>query len=505
MITFKVDKVEPAVEALPTCNIKELLDIENHPSIYSENHKDELFVENSHAPSLISLFHMSFSQHRPLILSPDVVWLTIIQGIALHMDKHHEVLRKKFVDFLGQKTLTVTLMELDYSEVISQFSQLVSDETGESSELFRCDFSTTSPDSRIASEIIMLSSFKHYFEMELVCVCGIPEITLKGETEDWEKLSLKLEHFRKYELDWWINKVQPVLSEFIETSKGNINLEFWQNIYKFQEEYNTKIVNGHICLLYPYTKDGLTDMYTNQNPFVLDRSNLVFSSSFPPGITSAPLLVNDMQNTCKMELKGGLLGIKQHKDLCLEALPGWYIQKKPFFFGDIQALKEEFDTCKDLTEALTKYSKQLLTLSGAKGFSIYKFTNSKVRCFYSTIDSHQNEFNENPPEECIVLSLAQWDSRINVIDYQNRILCNEVQSMYSYEPLPPPHINGMKQYALRSFTRYSQMNSEGSWSGIMELINTDSQDGFHPEVLDLLYCLSESHVFNSLESFVLEE
>jgi hypothetical protein len=31
---------------------------------------------------LIAAAHLAFSQHRPLLLSPDVIWVTIVQGLA---------------------------------------------------------------------------------------------------------------------------------------------------------------------------------------------------------------------------------------------------------------------------------------------------------------------------------------------------------------------------------------------------------------------------------------
>ena len=513
MITFEVDKVELATEALPTCKVKDLLNEETEPYIYLENHKEELFVKNSEAPSLISLLHMSFSQHRPLILSPDVIWLTIIQGVAFHLDKNHEKLRKKFVDFKGQKTLNVTLLEMDFPEVIRQFSELISEETGENSELFRCNFSTSTQESRIASEIIMLSTFKHYFEMVFACVCGIPKITLKGETEDWEKISEKLEHFRKYELGWWIDELKPALAEFTEASKGNINLDFWQNLYKFQEEYGSNIVNGHICLFYPYLKDYETDQYTNPNPFITDRSNTVYSSSFPPGMTSAPLIVKGLDKTRKMDLHGGLFGIKQHTDFSLEVLPGWYVEEKPFYFDDVQALKKNFDSCSDLTEAINTYSKQLLNLCGAKDFSIYKVKNDKSACYYSTINGHQKEFNRNPPEVSLITASAEWDSyKINISDYSNNLVNSQGYSTYSSEPLPTPHVKGVKQYALRSFCKSPDWNgdmdfdeiSAKTWTIVIELLNTNNDRGFHPDVLDFLYCFRDSTLFDSLENFGVE-
>ena len=57
--------------------------------------------------SFLETFMLSYIHHLPLCLSPDDVWTMILQGFGLHMEKNAEALRKKFVDFEGQKELTV--------------------------------------------------------------------------------------------------------------------------------------------------------------------------------------------------------------------------------------------------------------------------------------------------------------------------------------------------------------------------------------------------------------
>ena len=46
-----------------------------------------------------------FAEHRPLVLSPDMIWLLISQTITRHVRRNAEVLRSKFVDFSGQMDL----------------------------------------------------------------------------------------------------------------------------------------------------------------------------------------------------------------------------------------------------------------------------------------------------------------------------------------------------------------------------------------------------------------
>ena len=47
---------------------------------------------------LLAAVYAAFSQHRPLVLTPDAVWITIAQGVAHQMAIHGERLRPGFVD-----------------------------------------------------------------------------------------------------------------------------------------------------------------------------------------------------------------------------------------------------------------------------------------------------------------------------------------------------------------------------------------------------------------------
>lgn len=41
----------------------------------------------------------------------------------------------------------------------------------------------------------------------MVCICGIPEITLKGTVEDWKLLREKALSLGRYELEWWTEEL----------------------------------------------------------------------------------------------------------------------------------------------------------------------------------------------------------------------------------------------------------------------------------------------------------
>ena len=44
--------------------------------------------------ALLAAVYTAFSDHRPLVLGPDAVWITILQGVAHHMAIHADRLRR---------------------------------------------------------------------------------------------------------------------------------------------------------------------------------------------------------------------------------------------------------------------------------------------------------------------------------------------------------------------------------------------------------------------------
>jgi hypothetical protein len=58
-------------------------------------------IQNVTFHPLLAAAHFAFSKHRPIVLSPDMIWVTILQGLARHVNDHAERLRNRFVAHQG--------------------------------------------------------------------------------------------------------------------------------------------------------------------------------------------------------------------------------------------------------------------------------------------------------------------------------------------------------------------------------------------------------------------
>ena len=94
---------------------------------------------NCEKKSLIQGLVLAYKNHFPITVSPDMIWLLILQGYSRFMDKYSELVREKYVNFKGQKTLKVNRMgtwvhsatEEDWNGIIDEFVEQIGEHIGE--------------------------------------------------------------------------------------------------------------------------------------------------------------------------------------------------------------------------------------------------------------------------------------------------------------------------------------------------------------------------------------
>jgi len=355
-ITFKIENLSKPESLLKEATINEiytdLILSDAGASLRFIEEKDKLtfpfgIVARSDSPSFLvnygyhSFFdgmYRAYADHRPFVLSPDMIWLLISQGFAQHVNANPELLRHKFVDFEGKVSLVVTSNDVSlnnpdspWEKLFPQFTEQIAQYTGnELIELLSADFSTTTPVERIASEITIMEAMKPYFEyIHFYAVCGIPEITLKGTPDDWRKILDRTRKLSKYGLEWWADELEPLLEEFVRASKGDVNKKFWRNMFKYhsRKRYGApKEIDGWIVKFFPYDKDGKR----NNLAKLVGRAE----DNLPPEIVKVDLkhmemLPNGAVNTVELELWAGFVGLEQNAETyALTPKIGWLIRKK---------------------------------------------------------------------------------------------------------------------------------------------------------------------------------
>ncbi len=293
--------------------------------------------------------------HRPLCLSPDTIWLMIIQGVANHINAHAEELRPRIVSHQGKIDIEVRRddfikgsPENPWSEVFDDFSAQIRAQVGASIQSFIPRFSTTGPVERAAAEVVLLDAMQSYFEYQVYTACGIPSITLEGTYDDWKALAERVQGFREIGLGFWLDVLSPILNQFARASQGDVDPTFWPSLYKLNAQSGGPVITGWITAFFPYKKDHGTGrasvpvgvlfgdekemvermLYPGEEP-QWDTPGFTVPS-FPSGLSKAPFRWNYLDRSFDIEFLGGFVGVAQDEQtLTLRPEIGWAVREAP--------------------------------------------------------------------------------------------------------------------------------------------------------------------------------
>jgi hypothetical protein len=230
---------------------------------------------------VVAAAHRAFMDHRPLCLSPDIIWLMICQGVANHINANAEELRPKIVSHQVKITIHVRRDEFvkgspenPWAEAIEEFTGKVRQHIGSAFDLFQPNFSTTGPVERAAAGIVLLDAMQSYFTYDMDTFCGIPAITLEGTPEDWQAIADRAEQFAFLDLEWWLEPLRAVLRQFVAAAQGNVDRPFWQSLYKYRDESGGPMITGWISTLFPYLTESQTDLTESQTDLTESQTGL---------------------------------------------------------------------------------------------------------------------------------------------------------------------------------------------------------------------------------------
>jgi hypothetical protein len=339
MATFQVDDVAPAATGLPTRPLAELW----RDTLALGGDPATPVIDHGKTHPLLAAVGIAFAQHRPLILSPDAVWLTIAQGVAQHVRLNAEALRPRLVRHAGRKPIVVPWdgdMPTDpaaWTAIVTAFRGRLADEIGGGiAALFECDFSTSTEVERVASQIVLLDAYSPFFSYWLRCICGIPSITLTGTVADWQHIRERIDVIAELDLATWCSSLAPIADQFVRAAAGDLDLAFWRRIYNPADAYGGKVITGWITRLYPYLEaNGTVDRPNPMLALPIDEPK-----GFPPGkhydgpgLPSSVVpstrsrvrvhVVNGTGAPRSVALEAGVVAVAQEPDLALRPVIAW--------------------------------------------------------------------------------------------------------------------------------------------------------------------------------------
>ncbi len=245
--------------------------------------------------------YVSFFQHYPIRISPDVIWIVLLQGLMIHikeqekqkqiskgqearqrdggntqeypmMNENHKresvhIICPGITEAAVEEAIRNTNLEerskIPWDDTIPSFLQQIQEESKtEVRPLLVCSFSTTTHYDRMCSHITVRNQIQRYVEFNFFSGCGYPWIELTGTSTDWERLRSQVQEsfsHSSFNLEWWLKYLIPVLDEFVDAANGKVNLTFWRAcVFRGgQSGYGGKDpMTGWVQTLFPYVEYG---------------------------------------------------------------------------------------------------------------------------------------------------------------------------------------------------------------------------------------------------------
>ena len=351
-ITFRVDAdlPEPTGQGVRMMNgqkiISQLLDRAEVPGdgerVVGSGFGTEEYAYYGENPFFKGMIE-AFADHRPVVLSPDVIWFLICQGFAHYVNDNPEELRNLFVDHEGKIDLVVQsgkdLLEgnADFEAIVDSFYEQIRENTkGEIADIMAQKFSTTGVNEHIVSEIVLMETVKSYFNYIVTYMsCGIPSITLTGTPDDWQSILDRTRKLSAYGIQWWVKDLEPILTEFVNASKGKPNINFWKSIVKKYRpgdlrglscgmDIGSTKFDGWFLKLLPYDRSGRTpdevNMDHSMQPEMVrtDYKYIIFND-----------LTGDVEQEMMMEFWAGIVGMEVDPEtFTMTPKLGWFTRVK---------------------------------------------------------------------------------------------------------------------------------------------------------------------------------
>ena len=298
---------------------------------------------------LLNGFYTAHTNHCPIRIKPDDIWLLIVQAFSNHVNANSEELRQYFVDFDGKKTLEVIyeLSGIDQvnRKVLENFSEQINEQMikylgKEILDTLTPNFSTTTYDSSIVCKISIMGAFKKYFDYDMECIgCGIPYIILEGTADDYKKILSKAQSLKKFKFEWYIDRIIPHISKMIEAKEGKIDVDYFKSMIQKKEVTETRsggsgmmyeaqvdYISGWILSFFAYY--GETSFFSKRiEPFTESELKVEDFSKLANQMLIVPFTIKDLVHNKEylMKYKVGFVGCDQNEKNEIYPVQGWLV------------------------------------------------------------------------------------------------------------------------------------------------------------------------------------
>jgi len=200
-------------------------------------------------PETADMYHSNYLEylsdthrsHRKIVLTPDIVWYTILCEIAKYVKAFPEEHRSLFTKHPGKTEIIVPCSD-EYEPLrMDDIYHAMKDFIPSSTHAFFPKFTTTTENSRMACMGAFLETLSPYYSYGML-LCGHISIRVEGTIEDWDKLFDSLN-----ELIVIFNEVESELASFMTFTVTPIILSIKNALKKKDSSYFKEMFTQKKC------------------------------------------------------------------------------------------------------------------------------------------------------------------------------------------------------------------------------------------------------------------
>ncbi len=265
--------------------------------------------------------HLAFAEDLEFKITPDDIWLLIIQGFAMHINHggNAEKYRHLFVSHKGKETIQISannfqrdVTKNNWNKCFPEFEKEIAKKIGPKNVALAMNgFTTTTRASVMSMQVVLMDLVKQYLDYKVSTRCGIPKFHIQGNAEDWQSMIDGIQKYRDFDLGHWVDHLESMLQRFKNVASGSKDEQAWfQSFYKFNSASGGDTINGHILGFFPYLK--------SRNEFKLqerfgDYERSFRTDSFPSGITEVPFIWEYLGENIPMQFRTFSIAVKDEE------------------------------------------------------------------------------------------------------------------------------------------------------------------------------------------------
>lgn len=406
---------------------------------------------HSERPTFVDLVAFAYAYHYAMEISPDDIWLMILDGFRLHVKNNREALKDRFVGPAVDTNIVVEANGLTlesaheewYGVIMDFFDSLQEKLPAETGIPLRTKFSTTSPIDYNISRSMVLAVASEYYTYSAMTLCGIPKIKINGTKADWNLLKDSFNKLAaRLDMEWWSQHLNPILDEFINVFDGQNNLTFWKNIYKLYspEGCRNPEFSGWISKFYPYLSNNRFDDNNFKKRTEWEK-NIDFQY-LPKVVTSIDIKWNYFGRLIPLNLYTGFVGIqvdtvtnilKASRGYALRSLCTWcdmekvaktlkFVPGKPHHLQDFIAI----------SDSMNIYDKNGLAFATHDRKEIENFAMS-LNYDYEVFDVYLPHRFKDDEKQILSVNLFKNGKLLNHVIYQTHPVFPEIGEMWTLQ------------------------------------------------------------------------